>query len=63
MKPAKFKKIRKENLPEDPPWLKATVARVKKSSLAKMSEEEIGQWTEELAEEAARERKSTKATS
>ena len=52
MKPAKFKKIRKENLPEDPPWLKATVARVKKSSLAKMSEEEKSQWANDLVERA-----------
>jgi len=63
MKPAKFKKIRKEDLPEDPQWLKATAERVKKSPLAEMTEEEIGQWTEELAEEAAGERESAKAVS
>lgn len=48
-------KIRKEDLPPLPAWWENTLQRVKNSPFATMSEEEIGQLCEQLAEEAARE--------
>jgi len=56
MKPAKFKKISKKDLRKRPEWLKETLKRVKNSPFAQMTEKEIGQRCEELAEEVARER-------
>lgn len=53
MKRGKFKEIRKEDLPELPEWWKQIQKEVKKSPLGKMSEKEIGQLCEELAERAA----------
>ncbi len=47
--------LRKEDLPELPAWWEQTLQRVKNSPFATMSEEEIGQLCEQLAEEAARE--------
>ncbi|MBI2504534.1 MAG: hypothetical protein HYW07_15035 [Candidatus Latescibacteria bacterium] len=48
-------KIRKEDLPPLPAWWEQTLQRVKDSPLAAMSEEEVGQLCEQLAEEALRE--------
>ena len=60
MKPAKVHKIKKEELPEVPAWLKEMQKDVWQSQLGKMSEEEIGQLCEELAERGARKRRSQK---
>ncbi|MSS72730.1 MAG: hypothetical protein EXS64_14750 [Candidatus Latescibacteria bacterium] len=59
MKPAKFKKIKKEDLPELPEWWKKIQKEVKKSPLGKMSEKEIGKLCEELAERGARKRRAS----
>ena len=55
--------LREEDLPEEPAWFKAVSERAKNSPLAKMSEEEIGQWVEELAERGAKKHQASKATS
>ena len=56
LKPDNTKKIKKEDLRETPEWLKRSTEAAKRSPLAKMSEEEIGQLCEELAEKGARAR-------
>ena len=59
MKRGKFKKLKKEDLPELPEWWKKIQKEVKKSPLGKMPEKEIGRLCEELAERAARERQTS----
>lgn len=54
MNPAKTRKIKKEELPEVPGWLKEMQKDVQQSWLGKMSEEEIGQLCEKLAEKKRR---------
>ena len=54
------RKIEKETLPEVPAWLKEMQKDVKKSRLGKMSEEEIGQLCEDLAERGAKKRRTQK---
>lgn len=56
-KSVKFKKIKKEDLPELPEWWKKSIEAAKRSPLGKMSEKEIGRLCEELAERAAKERR------
>jgi 2,4-dienoyl-CoA reductase-like NADH-dependent reductase (Old Yellow Enzyme family) len=51
-----FKKISRKDLPPLPDWWRDALERAKDSPLAKMTEEEIGQWTEELAERGAQRR-------
>ncbi len=51
-----FKKISRKDLPPLPDWWRDAIERAKDSPLARMSEKEIGQWTEELAERGARRR-------
>ena len=62
MKPAKFKKISKKDLPELPEWWKRNLERAKNSPLAPMSDEEIGQLCEDLAEKAAKEQAASKTS-
>ncbi len=50
MKPTKTRKIKKEDLPEVPAWLKEMQKDVQQSRLGKMSEEGIGQLCTKLAE-------------
>ncbi|MCZ6633849.1 MAG: hypothetical protein O7G87_10610 [bacterium] len=59
-KPEKFKKIRKEDLREPPAWLKQAHESFKKGPLAHMSEKEIGQLSEDIAEEEAAKRQVSK---
>ena len=54
--PPAFKKISKADLPPLPDWWQAALEEAKDSPLAKMTEEEIGQWTEKLAERGAQHR-------
>ena len=61
-KQKQIKKIKQEDLPEEPTWLKALSARVKTSRWAEMSEEEVGQLTEELAERGSKKRHTRSAT-
>lgn len=61
-KQGKFKKIRKEDLREEPEWLKAVTERAQNSRWGKMSDEEIGQLTEELAERGAKKRQAQQST-
>ena len=63
MKQAEFKKIRKEDLAKLPAWLKRSLKAAKRSPLATMSEEEIGQLCEEIAQEATRKRQTKKPSS
>jgi hypothetical protein len=51
-----FKKISKADLPPLPDWWQEALEEAKDSPLAHMSEEEIGQWTEKLAERGAQNR-------
>ena len=51
-----FKKISKADLPPLPDWCQEALEKAKDSLLAYMSEEEIGQWTEKLAERGAQNR-------
>ncbi len=57
MKPAKTEKISGKDLREPPAWLKEARKRFQNSPLGRMSEKEIGQYCEELAERAAKKRK------
>jgi len=50
MKPAKFKKISRKDLPELPEWWKQALEDAKNSPLKSMTDEEISQLCEELAE-------------
>ena len=61
MKPETFKKISTKDLRPTPEWLKAVRERAKKSDLAQMTDKEIGQLCEELAEEADQERQTKQA--
>lgn len=45
-----FKKLRQEDLPPLPQWWEDALREAKDSPLARMTEEEIGQLTEEWAE-------------
>ncbi len=54
--PPVFKKISKADLPPLPDWWQAALEEAKDSPLAHMSEEEIGQWTEKLAERGTQHR-------
>jgi len=56
MKPANSRKIKKGDLRKKPAWLKRSLSAAKRSPLARLSEEEVGQLCEEIAEEAARKR-------
>ena len=58
----KFVRIKKENLPEAPTWLKQMQEDVKKGALGSKSEEEIGELCEELAERGARRQPSKKTS-
>lgn len=61
MKPAKFKKISRKDLPELPEWWKQALEDAKNSPLKNMTDEEIGQLCEELAERAAKKRQAPTA--
>ena len=54
MKSAKFKRIEKEDLRKKPAWLKQSLQAAKRSPLARLSGEEVGQLCEEIAEDLAR---------
>ena len=58
MKSIPFKKVKKKDLRKKPAWLKRSLEAAKHSPLARLSEEEIGQLCEEIAEESARKRPS-----
>jgi hypothetical protein len=58
MKSANSKRIKKGDLRKKPAWLKRSLSAAKRSPLARLSEEEIGQLCEEIAEEAVRKRPS-----
>ena len=65
MKPAKskqVKKIKQEDLRKEPAWLKGLTERAKESRLAQMTEEELGQYTEELAARGAKRRQAQEST-
>ena len=60
MKPAQHnqpqKKISKKDLRKEPEWLTDLTKRIQGTAFANMSDEEIGQYTEELAERGAKKR-------
>ena len=56
MKPTKTGKISRKDLREPPAWLKQARERAQKSPLAQMTDEEVGQYCEELAERTAKKR-------
>ena len=59
MKPAqpkKFKKISKKDLRKEPGWLKRAHQAFKRGPLGKLSDEEIGQLSEDIADEASKKR-------
>ena len=62
MKSTRVKKLKREDLPELPAWWKRNVERAQNSPLARMTEEDIGQLCEDLADEATRERAAQKAS-
>ena len=53
-RPGKFKKISRKDLRKEPAWLKQAQESFKRGPLANMSDEEIGQLSEDIAEEAAK---------
>ena len=55
-------KIRKEDLPKDPKWLEQAREDFKRGPLGKLSDEEIGQLCEELAERGARKQQTQTAS-
>mgnify|MGYP006971818132 CR=1 FL=1 len=56
-----FKKISHKDLPPLPDWWRDALERVKDSPLAQMTEEEIGQLCEDLAERSAQRRMAQQA--
>ena len=56
MKPAKSKKISKKDLRKAPAWLKRAHESFKRGPLGKLSDKEVGQLCEDIAEEEAAKR-------
>jgi len=57
-----FTKLREEDLPPLPQWWEDALREAKNSPLARMSEDEIGQWTEDLAERGRQSRLAQQAS-
>lgn len=57
MKPSKSKKLSPQDLRKPPAWLEAANKSFQQGPLTHLSDEEIGQKCEEIAEKAAKKRK------